>query len=158
VVRALRFRQHDRCGKMGTLEKDGSSKPLSFDGKAASWPPFKKALHHLLDKEGCGWVVEGGNAFCTMLQAAAAKAAKSTTASGKGTVSTNQGSLCQALAAAGGPRGHRGARILESKQTRIRSHACNKNTLTRMRRRAQAVSGREGGRERERERFIDIKK
>ena len=79
---------HERCGKMGTLEKDGS-KPLIFDGKAASWPPFKIALHKLLDKEGCGWVVEGGNAFCAMLQAAAAKAAKSTTASGKGTVSTN---------------------------------------------------------------------
>ena len=45
---------------MGTLEKDGSSKPLSFDGKAASWPPF-----------------------------AAAQAAKSTTKSGKGTVSSN---------------------------------------------------------------------
>ena len=74
---------------MGTLEKDGSSKPLSFDGKAASWPPFKKALHQLLDKEGCGWVVEGGNAFCAMLQAAAAQATKSTTKSGKGTVSTN---------------------------------------------------------------------
>ena len=73
---------------MGTLEKDGS-KPLIFDGKAASWPPFKTALHKLLDKEGCGWVVEGGNAFCAMLQAAAAKAAKSTTTSGKGTVSTN---------------------------------------------------------------------
>ena len=73
---------------MGTLEKDGS-KPLSFDGKASSWPPFKTALHKLLDKEGCSWVVEGGNAFCVMLQAAAAKAAKSTTASGKGTVSTN---------------------------------------------------------------------
>ena len=50
---------------------------------------FKKALYQLLDKEGCGWVVEGGNAFCAMLQAAAAKAAKSTTTSGKGTVSTN---------------------------------------------------------------------
>ena len=74
---------------MGTLEKDESSKPLSFDGKAASWPPFKKALHQLLDKEGCVWVVEGGNAFCVMLQAPAAKAAKSTTTSGKGTVSTN---------------------------------------------------------------------
>jgi len=61
---------------MGTLEKDGSSKPLSFDGKAASWPPFKKALHQLLDKEVCVWVVEGGNAFCAMLQAAAAQAAK----------------------------------------------------------------------------------
>ena len=73
---------------MGTLEKDGS-KPLSFDGKPASWLPFKSELHKLLDKEGCGWVVEGGNAFCAMLQAAAAKAAKSTTASGKGTVSTN---------------------------------------------------------------------
>ena len=74
---------------MGTLEKDGSTKPLIFDGKAASWLPFKTALHKLLDKEGCGWVVEVGNAFCAMLQAAAAKAAKSTTASGKGTVSTN---------------------------------------------------------------------
>ena len=73
---------------MGTLEKDRPSKPLSFDGKAASWPPFK-ALHQLLDKEGCGWVVEGGNAFCAMLQAAAAQATKSTTKSGKGTVSTN---------------------------------------------------------------------
>ena len=75
---------------MGTLEKDGSSKPLSFDGKAfPSWPPFKKALHQFLDKEGCGWVVEGGNAFCVMLQAAAAKAAKSKMASEKGTISTN---------------------------------------------------------------------
>ena len=74
---------------MGTLEKDGSSKPLSFDGKVSSWPPFKKALHQFLDKEGCGWVVEGGNAFCAMLQVAAAQAAKSTTKSGKGTVSTN---------------------------------------------------------------------
>ena len=74
---------------MGTLEKDGSSKPLMFDGKATSWPPFKTELHKVLDKEGCGWVVEGGNAFCAMLQAAAAKETKSTTASGKGTVSTN---------------------------------------------------------------------
>jgi hypothetical protein len=73
---------------METLEKDGS-KPLSFDGKAASWPPFKKKLHQLLDKEGCGWVVEGGNAFCAMLQAASAKAANITTTSGKGIVSTN---------------------------------------------------------------------
>ena len=77
---------HARCGKMGTLEKDGS---LSFDGKASSWPPFKTALHKFLDKEGCSWVVEGGNAFCVMLPAAAAKAAKSKTASEKGTVSTN---------------------------------------------------------------------
>ena len=73
---------------MGTLEKDGS-KPLSFDGKAASWLPFKSELVKLLDKEGCGWVVQGGNAFCAMLQAAAAKAGKSTVTSGKGTVSTN---------------------------------------------------------------------
>ena len=69
---------HERYGKMGTLEKDGSSKPLSFDGKAASWSPFKKALHQLLDKEGCGWVVEGVPAR-SILQAAAAQAAKSTT-------------------------------------------------------------------------------
>ena len=75
---------HARCGKMGTLEKGVSSKPLSFDGKAASWSPFKTSLHKFLDKEGCGWVVEGGNAFCVMLQAAAAKAAKSKTASEKG--------------------------------------------------------------------------
>ena len=74
---------------MGTLEKDGSSKPLSFDGKASSWPSFKTALHKVLDKEGCSWVVEGGNAFCVMLQAAAAKAAKSKLASEKGTISTN---------------------------------------------------------------------
>jgi hypothetical protein len=53
------------------------------------WPPFKKALHQLLDKEGYGWVVEGGDVFCAMLQAASAKAAKSTVTSGKGTVSTN---------------------------------------------------------------------
>ena len=79
---------HERCGKMGTLEKDGS-KPLSFDGKPESWPRFKKALYHFLDKEGYGWVAEGGDAFCVMLQAAAAKAAKSTVTSGKVTVSTN---------------------------------------------------------------------
>ena len=45
---------------------------------AAVWPPFKKALHQLLGKEGYGWVVEGGDVFCAMLQAASAKAAKST--------------------------------------------------------------------------------
>ena len=73
---------------MGTLENDGS-KPLSFDGKPESWPRFKKALYHSLDKEGYGWVAEGGDAFCAMLQAAAAKAAKSTVTSGKGTASTN---------------------------------------------------------------------
>ena len=50
---------------------------------------FKKALHQFLDKEGYGWVAEGGDAFCATLQAAAAKAAKSTVTSGKGTVSTN---------------------------------------------------------------------
>ncbi len=49
----------------------------------------KTALHKFLDKEGCSWVVEGGNAFCVMLQAAAAKAAKSKMASEKGTNSTN---------------------------------------------------------------------
>jgi hypothetical protein len=67
---------------MGTLGKDGSN-PLIFDGRPESWPLFKKALHQLLDKEGYGWV------FCAMLQAASAKAAKSTVTSGKGTVSTN---------------------------------------------------------------------
>jgi len=75
---------------MGTLGKDGSN-PLIFDGRPESWPLFKKALHQFLDKEGYGWVAEGGDAFCAMLQAqaAAAKAAKSTVTSGKGTVSTN---------------------------------------------------------------------
>ena len=79
---------HKRCGKMGTLGKDGSY-PLIFDGKPESWPFFKKALHQLRDKEGYGWVVEGGDVFCAMLQATRAKAAKSTVTSGKGTVSTN---------------------------------------------------------------------
>ena len=64
--------------------EDGSN-PLIFDGRPESWPPFKKALHQLLDKEGYGWVVEGGDVFCAMLQAASAKAAKSTVTSGKGT-------------------------------------------------------------------------
>ena len=40
---------HERCGKMGTLEKDGSN-PLIFDGRPESWP-LKKALCQLLDKE-----------------------------------------------------------------------------------------------------------
>jgi hypothetical protein len=73
---------------MGTLGKDGSN-PLIFDGRPESWPLFKKALHQLFDKECYGWVVEGGDVFCAMLQAASAKAAKSTVTSGKGTVSTN---------------------------------------------------------------------
>jgi hypothetical protein len=81
---------------MGTLGKDGSY-PLIFDGRPESWPLFKKPLHQFLDKEGYGWVlptqaewvVEGGDVFCAMLQAASAKAAKSTVTSGKGTVSTN---------------------------------------------------------------------
>jgi hypothetical protein len=54
-----------------------------------SWPLFKKVLHQLLDEKGCGWVVEGGDVFFAMLQAASAKATKSTVTSGKGTVSTN---------------------------------------------------------------------
>jgi hypothetical protein len=73
---------------MGTIGKDGSN-PLIFDGRPESWPLFKKALHQLLDKEGYGWVVDGGDVFCGMLQAASAKAAKSTVTSGKVTVSTN---------------------------------------------------------------------
>jgi hypothetical protein len=73
---------------MGTLGKEGSN-PLIFDGRPESWPLFKKALHQLIDKEGYGWVVEGGDVFCAMLQAVSAKAAKSTVTSGKGTVSTN---------------------------------------------------------------------
>ncbi len=63
----------ERCSKMGTLGKDGSN-PLIFDGRPESWPLFKKALHQFLDKEGYGWVAEGGDAFCAMLQAAASKA------------------------------------------------------------------------------------
>jgi hypothetical protein len=59
---------------------------LVFDGRPESWPFFKKPLHQLLDKEGYGWAVEGGDVFCAMLQAASAKAAKSTGTSGKGTV------------------------------------------------------------------------
>jgi hypothetical protein len=59
------------------------------DGRPESWLLFKKALHQLLDKEGYGWVVEGGDVFCAMLQVASAKDAKSTVTSGKGTVSTN---------------------------------------------------------------------
>jgi len=47
--------------------------PLIFDGKPESWPTFKKALYQFLDKEGCGWVVEGGDAFCAMLKAASAR-------------------------------------------------------------------------------------
>ena len=73
---------------MGTLGKEGSN-PLIFDGKPKSWPTFKKALYQFLDKKGYDWVVEGGDAFCAMLQAASAKAAKCTTTSVKGTVSTN---------------------------------------------------------------------
>jgi hypothetical protein len=57
---------------MGTLEKDGSD-PLILYRRPESWPPFKKALYQLLDKEGHGWVVEGGDVFCAMLQAASAK-------------------------------------------------------------------------------------
>ena len=49
-------------------------------------------------------------------------------------------SVCQALAAAGGPSGHRGARTLESNQTSTRSHASNKLTLMRTRRRAPGLS------------------
>jgi hypothetical protein len=79
---------HERCGKMGTLGKDGSN-PLIFDARRESWPLLKKALHQLLDKEGYGRVVEGGDVFCAMVQAASAKATKSTVTSGNGTVSTN---------------------------------------------------------------------
>jgi hypothetical protein len=73
---------------VGTLGKEGSN-PLIFDGRPKSWPTFKKALYQSLDKKGYDWVVEGGDAFCAMLQAASAKAAKCTTTSVKGTVSTN---------------------------------------------------------------------
>jgi len=80
VVRALR--SAERCGKMGTLGKDGSN-PLIFDGRPESCPPFKKALHQLLDKECYGGVEEGGDVFCAMLQAACSKAAKSTVTLGR---------------------------------------------------------------------------
>jgi hypothetical protein len=49
----------------------------------------KCSLYQFLDKEGYGWVVEGGDVFCAMLHAASAKAAKSKEKSCKGTVSTN---------------------------------------------------------------------
>ena len=41
---------------------------LIFDERPESWPLFKKALHQFLDNEGYGWVAEGGDAFCAMLQ------------------------------------------------------------------------------------------
>jgi hypothetical protein len=66
---------------------------LIFDGRTESWSLFKKALYQLLDTEGYDWVVEGGDVLCAMLQAASAKAAKSTVTSGKGTVSTNVADL-----------------------------------------------------------------
>jgi len=52
VVRATLPTARERCGKMGTLGKDGSN-PLIFDGKPESlWSTFKKALYQFLDKEG----------------------------------------------------------------------------------------------------------
>jgi len=51
--------------------------------------PFQESDASVPRQGGYGWVAEGGDAFCAMLQAAAAKAAKSTVTSGKGTVSTN---------------------------------------------------------------------
>ena len=75
---------------MGTLGKAGSK--LNFDGRAESWPTFKKTLYQfLLDEEGVGWVervVEGGDVFCAMLQAASGLADRKKCV-GKGTVSTN---------------------------------------------------------------------
>ena len=60
---------------MGALEKDGSDQLILYR-RPESWPPFKKALYQLLAKEGHGWVVEGGDVFCAMLQAASVKAAR----------------------------------------------------------------------------------
>ncbi len=52
VVRATLPTARERCGKMGTLGKDGSN-PLIFDVKPESlWSTFKKALYQFLDKEG----------------------------------------------------------------------------------------------------------
>ena len=74
---------------MGTLGKAGSNQSkLNFDGRAESWPTFKKALYQFLDKEGLCWVVEGGDVFCAMLQAASGQAARKKSV-GKGTVLTN---------------------------------------------------------------------
>ena len=61
---------------------------MNFDGRAESSPTFKKTLYQFLDKEGVGWVVEGGDVFCAMLQAASGRAARKKSV-GKGTVSTN---------------------------------------------------------------------
>jgi len=69
---------------METLGKDGSNPLILTEDKNHGL--FKKALHQLLDKEGYDWVVEGGDVFCAMLQAASAKVAKSTVTSGKGKV------------------------------------------------------------------------
>jgi hypothetical protein len=63
---------------------DGST-PLIFDGRPQSWPLQESTT----PAPGHGRVVEGGDVFCAMLQAASAQAAKSTVTSGKGTVSTN---------------------------------------------------------------------
>jgi phosphoribosylamine-glycine ligase len=69
----------------------GPSRQIDLlDGRPESWSSFQKAPYKLLDKEGYGWVVEGGDVFCVMLQAASAKAAQSTVTSGKGTVATNE--------------------------------------------------------------------
>ena len=67
MVRATLPTARERCGKMGTLGKDGSN-PLIFDGKPESlWSTFKKALYQFLDKEGYegeDWVSRRGVATC----------------------------------------------------------------------------------------------
>jgi hypothetical protein len=68
----------------------GPSRQIDLDGRPESSPSFQKAPYQFLDKEGYGWVVEGGDVLRVMLQAASVKAAKSTVISCKGTVAINE--------------------------------------------------------------------
>lgn len=75
------------CGKMETLGKRPSI-AIKFDGRSEAWPLLKQELYQVLYGEGLGWVVEGSDLFCGMLQAAGAKAAKRKSEKAQGTVST----------------------------------------------------------------------
>jgi len=70
----------------------GPSRQVHLDGRPESSPSFQKAPYQFLDKEGYGWVVEGGDVFLLARHATSSKrqGSKRTVISCKGTVAINE--------------------------------------------------------------------
>ena len=78
---------------MGTLGKSDNDKMcLRFGGTPKWYQTFKEAMIKRADTEGCPWAFAGGNAICSIFQAANAKVAKSKSA-GAGSTRSSTGRI-----------------------------------------------------------------